>query len=287
MRRLFPALAFALWLCVPLLPGVPAFWFTLADYAGIAAVVAIGLVVLTGYGGMTSFAQATFMGFGAYAAALLLSFGYNARKGDRLRTTQLRLGMVGPSAFGEQVQNRWHDVIGSDRFDGWDHQLRDEPVLQLIHERRKRLGRRETPGGWGWDLTRHWGGSLGNFATYANVGGEWRFGARLPDDFGTAPLRPAGENTSPVKEVADRRWHGHVFVAVDARWVLHDITLDGNTFKSSHSVDKRPMVADIGYGVALHRGHWRFALARYHRTREFDGQEDIPVYGTFTIGRHF
>ena len=174
-----------------------------------------------------------------YAAALLLSFGYNARKGDRLRTTQLRLGMVGPSAFGEQVQNRWHDVIGSDRFDGWDHQLRDEPVLQLIHERRKRLGRRETPGGWGWDLTRHWGGSLGNFATYANVGGEWRFGARLPDDFGTAPLRPAGENTSPVKEVADRRWHG------------------------------------------------RFALARYHRTREFDGQEDIPVYGTFTIGRHF
>ena len=41
-----------------------------------------------------------------YAAALLLSFGYNARKGDRLRTTQLRLGMVGPSAFGEQVQNR-------------------------------------------------------------------------------------------------------------------------------------------------------------------------------------
>ena len=222
-----------------------------------------------------------------YAAALLLSFGYNARKGDRLRTTQLRLGMVGPSAFGEQVQNRWHDVIGSDRFDGWDHQLRDEPVLQLIHERRKRLGRRETPGGWGWDLTRHWGGSLGNFATYANVGGEWRFGLRLPDDFGTAPLRPAGENNAPVRVLADFRWNGHLFVAVDARWVLYDITLDGNTFKSSHSVDKRPMVADIGYGVALHRGHWRFALARYHRTREFDGQEDIPVYGTFTIGRHF
>ena len=74
MRR--PRLAplaplFAVWLCVPLMPGVPAFWFTLADYAGIAAVVALGLVVLTGYGGMTSFAQATFMGFGAYASALL------------------------------------------------------------------------------------------------------------------------------------------------------------------------------------------------------------------------
>ena len=61
---------FTAWLCAPLLP-VPNFWLTLADYAGIASIVAIGLVVLTGFGGMTSFGQATFMGFGAYASALL------------------------------------------------------------------------------------------------------------------------------------------------------------------------------------------------------------------------
>ena len=47
------------------------FWITLADYAGIAAIVTTGLVVLTGYGGMTSFGQATFMGFGAYTTAIL------------------------------------------------------------------------------------------------------------------------------------------------------------------------------------------------------------------------
>ncbi len=69
--RWLPILLFALWLLVPLMPGVPSFWLTLANYAGIASVIAIGLVVLTGYGGMTSFAQATFMGFGAYATALL------------------------------------------------------------------------------------------------------------------------------------------------------------------------------------------------------------------------
>ena len=214
--------------------------------------------------------------------------GGNVRcKGEQLRTTQLRIGMVGPSAHGEQVQNWWHGVIGADRFDGWDHQLRDEPVLQLIHERRKRLHRHDGDGAWGWDLTRHWGASLGNFATYANVGGEWRFGIRLPDDFGTAPLRPAGENTSPVRAVAGRGWNGHLFVAADARWVLHDITLDGNSFKSSHSVDKRTLVADIGYGIAVTRGSWRFALARYHRSREFEGQDQVPVYGTFTIGKRF
>ena len=70
MTRLWPVLALAAWLCLPLLP-VPGFWITLADYVGIAAIVAIGLVVLTGYGGMTSFGQATFMGFGAYTTAIL------------------------------------------------------------------------------------------------------------------------------------------------------------------------------------------------------------------------
>ena len=70
MTRTVPFMLLAAWLCVPLLP-VPNFWITLANYAGIAAIIAVGLVVLTGYGGMTSFGQATFMGFGAYTTAIL------------------------------------------------------------------------------------------------------------------------------------------------------------------------------------------------------------------------
>jgi branched-chain amino acid transport system permease protein len=70
--RTWVALALlAAWLCVPFIPGMPAFWLTLGDYAGIAAIVATGIVVLTGMAGITSFGQATFMGFGAYTTALL------------------------------------------------------------------------------------------------------------------------------------------------------------------------------------------------------------------------
>ncbi len=71
MRRLATFALVAAWLCVPFIPGVPNFWITLANYAGIAGIVALGLVVLTGFGGMTSFGQATFMGCGAYISALL------------------------------------------------------------------------------------------------------------------------------------------------------------------------------------------------------------------------
>ncbi|MCZ2136583.1 MAG: lipid A deacylase LpxR family protein [Burkholderiales bacterium] len=46
-------------------------------------------------------------------------------------------------------------------------------------------------------------------------------------------------------------------------------------------------MADVTYGVAMVHGRWRIALARYHRSREFHGQKEVPVYGTLTIGRRF
>jgi len=222
-----------------------------------------------------------------YAGILMASFGYNARNDDHLRTTQLQLGVVGPWALGKQVQNAVHDVLGDEKFQGWDNQLHNEPLIGIVHERMRRW-----PGdasvnadGWGWDAITHWGGTLGNRATYANMGAEVRFGWKLPDDFGSTPIRPAGENTAPSLRGRPTGWSGHLFVTTDARWVLRDITLDGNTFRDSHSVDKRPLVADIGYGLAIMRGRWKFALARYHRTREFDTQKELPVYGSFTISR--
>jgi branched-chain amino acid transport system permease protein len=61
----------AIMAAIPFLPFVPDFWITLLDFVGLASLVALGLVMLTGVGGMTSFGQAAFVGFGAYATALL------------------------------------------------------------------------------------------------------------------------------------------------------------------------------------------------------------------------
>ncbi|WP_052408662.1 branched-chain amino acid ABC transporter ATP-binding protein/permease [Paraburkholderia acidipaludis] len=59
---------------LPVLPNpvhMPEYWITLLNYIGLYAIVAIGLVLLTGIGGMTSFGQAAFVGIGAYATAYL------------------------------------------------------------------------------------------------------------------------------------------------------------------------------------------------------------------------
>jgi ABC-type branched-subunit amino acid transport system ATPase component/ABC-type branched-subunit amino acid transport system permease subunit len=59
---------------LPVLPqpvGIPEYWITLLNYIGLYSIVAIGLVLLTGIGGMTSFGQAAFVGLGAYSTAYL------------------------------------------------------------------------------------------------------------------------------------------------------------------------------------------------------------------------
>ena len=66
--RIATAAAVVALLALPLLP-VPEFWITQLDYIGLYAMVVLGLVLLTGVAGLTSFGQAAFVGLGAYATA--------------------------------------------------------------------------------------------------------------------------------------------------------------------------------------------------------------------------
>jgi branched-chain amino acid transport system permease protein len=69
-RSLASAAFFVLLALVPQLP-VPEFWITQLNYIGLYAIVALGLVLLTGVAGLTSFGQAAFVGVGAYTTAIL------------------------------------------------------------------------------------------------------------------------------------------------------------------------------------------------------------------------
>src|SRR5438067_2592768 len=56
----------------------PAFWVTLGNYIGLYSIVALGLVLLTGVAGQTSFGQAAFVGIGAYVTTILcLWYGWS------------------------------------------------------------------------------------------------------------------------------------------------------------------------------------------------------------------
>ena len=71
-RRNLAVAALILLLVAPL--ALPEFYVTLLNYVGLSSIVALGLVLLTGVAGQTSFGQAAFVGIGAYTTAVLTTF---------------------------------------------------------------------------------------------------------------------------------------------------------------------------------------------------------------------
>jgi lipid A 3-O-deacylase len=222
-----------------------------------------------------------------------------------LDTREIILGVIGPLSLAEQSQNRVHDAIGADRFLGWQHQLKNEPALQLAVDRKFRdyRGTGAITPGFSADSIRSLGLRLGNIETSASLGIEGRIGWNLPNDFGTYPIRPGAENRPPSaalipsgsgdapSAVARPRPGVHLFGMMETKFVAHDFSLDGNLFRSSHSVTRRPWVAQAAVGVSVHgpvAGHGvRLAVMRVYRSREFEEQGPNQAYGSVALSIDF
>ncbi|HEX7167446.1 MAG TPA: branched-chain amino acid ABC transporter permease [Acidimicrobiales bacterium] len=125
------AVLIALWLLTPVFLIDP-FWLSVLNYAGIAAVGALGLNLLTGYTGQVSLGHAFFLAIGAYTWAhfggeqhmdlpvwLLLSAVIGGVVGAlvgpfalRLRGNYLAIVSLGLVFIGTHIWNNWQSVTG-------------------------------------------------------------------------------------------------------------------------------------------------------------------------------
>jgi hypothetical protein len=206
-----------------------------------------------------------------YAAWLYGAVALHAKTRNLLDSFEVSLGAVGPIAMGEVAQNNVHDMIDDLRAQGWDNQLEDEPGLMLTWLRAVRPNIYPSEG-LGWDLILRYGATLGNILTYANAGGEARLGWNIPADFGSSRIRPGG-GLAASGEKPRTGFGGYLFADLDARLVGRNIFLDGNTFRDSHRVNKKYLVADLSAGFSLFYESFRMTYAWVYRTDEFDGQE--------------
>ncbi len=196
----------------------------------------------------------------------------------RLDVFEITLGTVGPSARGREIQNGFHDIINVAHAEGWTHQIKDEIGINVVFERKYRIGTKGARDGFGADFIPHGGFCVGNVFTYANIGCEIRTGWKLPADFGTNLIRPSGDSNSAARP----RWNAFLFGALDARAVARDITLDGNTFRDSPHISKKPFVADWQFGLALGTRRFQITYSQAVRTREFRGQIKESVFGSIS-----
>jgi hypothetical protein len=215
-----------------------------------------------------------------YGALTLAS--YTAREFGSL---ELQLGMIGPAALGEQVQNNTHDLLNIDRALGWDAQIKDEPGLNLVLNRQWRLNQPLGEGGLQYGFVPSLAASLGNVQTYAAAGLMLRVGTELEADFGPPRARPVSAGS--VFFQPTERWGWYGFVAVEGRAVARDITLDGNTWRDSRSVEREPLVGDASLGIAVLFPRARLTFTYTMRSKEFETQREGSQFGSLSLAVRF
>jgi hypothetical protein len=202
---------------------------------------------------------------------------------DQLTGLELLVGVVGPDALGEQVQNDWHQfIVGIPGGQGWHDQLKNEPALTLSYEKRWRIGLADLSGV-GLDFVPEAGVTAGNVLTYGAIGGLVRIGQDLHADYGPARIRPAPSGTDWFDGARMNKPLGwYVFVGAEGRAVARNIFLDGNTFASSSHVEKKPLVGDLTAGAAVFwKNDVRLDIGLLTRTKEFYGQQGEDSYAGF------
>ncbi len=227
-----------------------------------------------------------------YAGWLYFAAALQTKNVDFLNTLELNIGIVGPSALAEQTQRTTHRWLNDTEPLGWDNQLQDEPGLMLAWQRFWRVIRKPIGSGLAYDAIPHAGITVGNVMTYANAGGEIRFGYNLPADFGSSLIRPAGNTVAPVGAKDPRvdpssNFGLSLFVGIDGRAVARNIFLDGNTFRDSASVDKKYLVADISAGVSVIYKRFKLSYTHVYRTEEFQGQDGGQFFGSISLAYTF
>lgn len=209
--------------------------------------------------------------------------------GTSLALVELHVGVVGPSALGEQVQNNVHRLLGIDRSAGWATQLKDEPGVNLILNRQWRLSwplDGENPRSLSWSVVPSVAVSLGNVQTSAATGVIVKFGSKLDADFGPQRLRPAAVGSAFFRH--DGEWRWYVLAGVEVRAIAHDIFLDGNTWRESRSVNKKYFVGDGILGAVLIMPRARLTYTHSFRSQEFDGQNNRMVqFGSISLSVPF
>lgn len=223
-----------------------------------------------------------------YGGWLYFGAAFHSKNDRRLDSIEIQLGMVGPASYAEETQTFVHRLRDIPIAYGWDNQIKNEPGLAVVYERKWRAMVMGNPGEMGFDVIPHLGATIGNVYTFANAGAEVRLGWNLPIDFGTSLIRPAGDTSAP-SGTGDLRLSGrhefgvYLFGALNGRAVLRDIFLDGNTFRDSHSVDKKTFLGEAVAGISVIYGRFKLSYAQVFQTKSFDIQKNSHSFGSIAI----
>lgn len=220
-----------------------------------------------------------------YAGVLLGNFSLLNDSEDTRSVLTLSLGLVGPGAGAESLQNGFHNLIGQNRVLGWGGQIQNTPAVELLHERTWRLPI-GTVAGMETDALPSLTIGLGDLRDYVQTGVTFRFGQGLDSDYGVPRVRPGlsgGDVFTPTRPFA---WY--VFAGADGQAVGYDMLLQSRPFRGGPHVTSVWDVAEMQGGFAVMAYGMRLTFAYVAQTQEFNGQSGgLHQFGSAAISFRF
>ncbi|MEM7617893.1 MAG: lipid A deacylase LpxR family protein [Pseudomonadota bacterium] len=223
-----------------------------------------------------------------YAGWLYGAVGLTSITNNHLDELEFTLGIVGPTALGEQTQKFVHTHVSNSPTPlGWRNQLENEVGAIISARRRWPTWHTNNIGPLRLRVEPDINLSLGNVYTYAGTGATITLGPyedRLQDT--PTRVRPAMPGTG-FFDSKDDSFSWFLFAGVDGRAIARNIFLDGNTFRDSHSVDKEYFIADANAGFAITYDDYRLSYTLNYRTKEFEDQDEGALFGSITASMRF
>jgi hypothetical protein len=224
-----------------------------------------------------------------YAAYAYGGVYWEGQRGNELDHVELTLGLVGPSARGEDIQTWIHSTFGGDEPEGWGFQLDDRVAGQVLYRRKWRFDMPGMPGadhGWGWQLMPQAGFTLGNVYRFAEAGLGGRVGYRLPNDFGPATIYDLPGATG-LQSPAERGWSTYVYGRIVGRIVEHNSFIEDEPDNLDTRIDLETFTLRSQLGVAAGYDSATWSLSAYYGitflSEEYEQQEDSDAYATLML----
>jgi hypothetical protein len=186
-----------------------------------------------------------------------------------LTSLSVKVGVIGPPSLAEQLQVSFHQMVPTYPIPpGWNNQLKFEPGVIVTASRKNFSELRAGPASIG--LIRSGSASLGNV---------------LSDIEGGVTLR-AGLNPEHPWNVEKHHGVGaHVSFGAREDVVLHNIFLDGNTFRAGPHVERVPFVFQKELGAGISMGSISLEYQLVVRSAEFTTGRAYHPYGTLSLTR--
>jgi len=208
-----------------------------------------------------------------YAGVLTVKSSWIAYNDTDFRGFEFIFGVLGRPSMAEQSQNFVHNLVDSDIAQGWDNQLKTEPVINFNYMRKYKFYQAGNPAGFSFDTTLNGDVQLGTLLTSAGVSLETRFGGNMPRGFAyladpigrfltyDATLAPVKPNASSI----------YGTFSIGGTYFAHNLLLDGNVFRDIvHSVEKEDMIGLATIGFHYERPSWGVHMNLYFTTDVVD-----------------